>query len=128
VRPVTCLADTPPSIGGYNFTSVSADVLYVPAISLEAYRNSDWNSVFGTILPLADTSIEPIATAPLSIYPNPTNGVVHIRNANGAEVKVYNPSGAWLQTTRENIVDLSGYPSGVYLLRAGDKTLKVVLR
>ncbi|KAA6301802.1 MAG: hypothetical protein EZS26_002111 [Candidatus Ordinivivax streblomastigis] len=125
---VTCLAATPPSIGSYNFTAVSNDVLYVPASSLEAYRNSDWNNVFGTILPLTATATESISAAPLFVYPNPTQGVVYIRNANDAEVKVYNPSGAWLQTTRENIVDLSGYPAGVYLLRAGDKTWKVVLR
>ncbi|KAA6303657.1 MAG: hypothetical protein EZS26_000208 [Candidatus Ordinivivax streblomastigis] len=125
---VTCLAATPPSIGSYNFTAVSEDVLYVPAGSLEDYRSSDWNNVFGTILPLTATATESISAAPLFVYPNPTQGVVYIRNANGAEVKVYNPSGAWLQTTRENIVDLSGYPAGVYLLQAGDKTLKVVLR
>jgi hypothetical protein len=125
---VTCLAATPPSIGSYNFTAVSDDVLYVPAGSLEAYQSSDWNNVFGTILPLTATATEPISAAPLFVYPNPTNGVVHIRNANGAAVKVYNPSGAWLQTTRENIVDLSGYPAGIYLLRAEDKTWKVVLR
>jgi DNA-binding beta-propeller fold protein YncE len=71
-------------------------------------------------------SIEPIATEPLSVYPNPTKGVVYIHNANGAEVQVYNSNGVLLQSTRESQVDLSNYPAGVYLLRIDDKTLKVV--
>jgi hypothetical protein len=62
----------------------------------------------------------------LEVYPNPTTGVVHINNSNGAEVKVYNLDGEWLQITRESRIDLSGYPTGVYLLQVGMEILKVV--
>ncbi|GHT52223.1 hypothetical protein AGMMS49982_11870 [Bacteroidia bacterium] len=59
------------------------------------------------------------------MHPNPT-GVVYVNNTTGAEIKVHNLNGELLQTTRESRVDLSGELSGVYLLRVGDKTLKVV--
>jgi uncharacterized repeat protein (TIGR02543 family) len=72
------------------------------------------------------TAIETVNTDKLQIYPNPTNGIVHISNADGAEIKVYSLNGELLLRTRESRVDLSGYPSGVYLLRIGDETLKVV--
>ncbi|GAP71817.1 bacterial Ig-like domain [Candidatus Symbiothrix dinenymphae] len=74
----------------------------------------------------AGTTIETIAGDKLQVHPNPTNGVVYVNNANGAEIKVHNLNGELLQTTRESRVDLSGYPNGVYLLRIGGQTLKVV--
>ncbi|GHT49118.1 hypothetical protein AGMMS49982_01840 [Bacteroidia bacterium] len=71
------------------------------------------------------SAIETI-TAKLQVYPNPTTDVVHIKNANGAEVKVYNHIGILLHRTNESRIDLSAYPNGVYLLRVGGQTLKVV--
>ncbi|GAP72021.1 Ig-like domain-containing protein [Candidatus Symbiothrix dinenymphae] len=71
------------------------------------------------------TAIETV-TVKLQLYPNPTTDVVHIKNANGAEVKVYNLSGECLQSTTESRIDLSAYPSGIYLLKIGGQTLKVV--
>jgi uncharacterized repeat protein (TIGR02543 family) len=72
------------------------------------------------------TAIETVNTDKLQIYPNPTNGIVHISNADGAEIKVYNLKGELLQTTRESRVNLSGYSNGIYLLQIGDETWKVV--
>jgi hypothetical protein len=46
---VTCLASRPPSLGGYNFNTNTADVLHVPAGSLAAYEGSAWNGVFSSI-------------------------------------------------------------------------------
>ncbi|GHT52500.1 hypothetical protein AGMMS49982_12900 [Bacteroidia bacterium] len=71
-------------------------------------------------------AIETVDADKLQVYPNPTNGIVHVNNANGAEIKVHNLNGELLQTTRESRVDLSGEPNGVYLLRIGGQTLKVV--
>ncbi|GAP72295.1 endoglucanase [Candidatus Symbiothrix dinenymphae] len=71
------------------------------------------------------TAIETI-TDKLQLYPSPTADMVHIKNANGAEVQVYTQTGELLQSTTESPIDLSGYPSGVYLLKVGNETLKVV--
>ncbi|GHT43316.1 hypothetical protein AGMMS49965_16860 [Bacteroidia bacterium] len=72
------------------------------------------------------TAVKTVDGDKLHVYPNPTTGVVFVDNANGAEIKVYNLNGALLHRTRESRVDLSGEPSGVYLLRVGGATLKVV--
>ncbi|GAP71680.1 glycoside hydrolase family 5 [Candidatus Symbiothrix dinenymphae] len=71
------------------------------------------------------TAIETV-TDKLQLYPNPTTDVVHIKNANGAEVKVYNHIGILLHRTNESRIDLSAYPNGIYLLKVGEQTLKVV--
>ncbi|MDR0864641.1 MAG: M6 family metalloprotease domain-containing protein [Candidatus Symbiothrix sp.] len=62
----------------------------------------------------------------VSVYPNPTTGKVYIKNAEGAEISVYNLPGTELLRTRESSIDLSGYPKGIYLLRVGGKTVKIV--
>ncbi|GHT23856.1 hypothetical protein AGMMS4957_15990 [Bacteroidia bacterium] len=67
-----------------------------------------------------------VAVDELQIYPNPTSDVVYIKNANGAEVKVYNLNGRLLHHTRESRVDLSGAPAGIYLLQVGTQTVKVI--
>jgi hypothetical protein len=98
----------------------------VLASSLPDYQNSTWNHLFGVILALAPgAAIKTVTAEQLSVYPNPTNSIVYLRNTNGAEVKVYNLSGELLRCIRESTIDLSGYPAGIYLLRIGDKTLKV---
>ncbi|GHU96622.1 hypothetical protein FACS1894156_7910 [Bacteroidia bacterium] len=72
------------------------------------------------------TAIETLGATSLTLYPNPTTGLVHVDNARGAEILLYSLSGELLQRTRESTVDLSAYPNGAYLIKAGNKTAKVV--
>ncbi|GHT52484.1 hypothetical protein AGMMS49982_12860 [Bacteroidia bacterium] len=92
-------------------------------------ENSTLQSQIATLQAQLDecggTEVRAVNAIP-EVYPNPTTGVVYVNNANGAEIKVHNLNGELLQTTRESRIDLSGEPNGVYLLRVGDKTLKVV--
>jgi hypothetical protein len=74
----------------------------------------------------AGNAIETVNADKLRVYPNPTADVVYIDNANGAAVKVYSQNGALLQSSKESRIDLSGYPNGVYLLRIGAQTVKVI--
>ncbi len=61
----------------------------------------------------------------IKIYPNPTKGrvTVHIAGIgdNKAGIYLYNPQGRLIKTTEftgpENMVDLSGQPPGLYVLR-----------
>ena len=52
-----CYATSVPTLDAkaFEYSSVSEATLYVPAESIEAYRNSAWNQ-FGTILPLEGTT------------------------------------------------------------------------
>ena len=66
-----------------------------------------------------------------NIYPNPTKGIVELQGINGSfKVDLYDYAGKYLQSTSHSSIDLSNYPSGIYLLKVayGDKTqeLRVV--
>ncbi len=127
---ITNLNPEPQSISRDDLDGVALnrDTLYVLASAIDAYRTTDvWND-FRYIRSIGEsTGIEwsQHATTPQA-YPNPTNGIVYVNNANNTEIKVHNLKGELLQTTRKSRVDLSDEPNGVYLLRIGGQTLKVV--
>jgi hypothetical protein len=66
--------------------------------------------------------------AALKVYPVPTTGKLYIENAGDAEIFLYNLPGELLLRTRQNTIDLSARPDGVYLLQIGEKKVKVVKR
>jgi hypothetical protein len=85
------------------------------------------------------TAVETRHAASLQPYPNPTSGVVYIDNPDGEEVEVYNVTGALvmsvetrhaasLQSSGSATIDISHLPAGVYIIRIGGKTAKVVKR
>jgi hypothetical protein len=83
----------------------------------------DTNAVIGIVA----TKIENDAATPLVFYPNPTTGIVYIKNMNtGQAVKVYSEIGVLLLRTRKKAVNLSKYPSGIYWLQVGKTTAKII--
>jgi len=70
---------------------------------------------------------EPIAATPLSIFPNPSQGVVKITNSElpaFKELKVFDAMGHLVQrisAIKNSEADLSGLPGGIYQLQAQDK-------
>ncbi|WP_262151781.1 T9SS type A sorting domain-containing protein [Chryseobacterium foetidum] len=70
------------------------------------------------------------------IYPNPTSGIVNVSTENEIEsIIIYSLNGQILKTEKINrekkvSVDISGIPSGTYLLKVktnnGEKTLKII--
>ena len=67
---------------------------------------------------------------PVNLYPNPTRGLVHILNAYGAQINVYNASGTLVKTVEQfnsNTLDLSNLNQGVYFLSV-EKPGKQVIR
>ena len=65
----------------------------------------------------------------LSAYPNPTAGAVQVE-ATGL-VRVYNAASQLLQRIPAHgkvLIDLSGYPSGLYIIRVGNAVAKVMKR
>ena len=66
----------------------------------------------------------------ISIYPNPTNNLLHIEieNYNGTiAAELYDFTGKLLETTNNTSLSLSDYPKGIYLLKVayGDKTEEI---
>lgn len=86
--------------------------------------------IFSTALN-AEMSIKQQEEIDLTIYPNPTNGLVHINAVNGqlGTLEVYNLYGQLIETTQESTIDLSKQPEGIYLIKSSSistKTYKVV--
>ncbi len=59
----------------------------------------------------------------LSIYPNPSNNLVYI-DGNIKEVLVYNNIGMLIHKSTENIIDVSKYKAGIYILNIIDNNGK----
>jgi hypothetical protein len=78
--------------------------------------------------PPADTATAVAATEALALplYPNPTTGVVYIDNPDNAEVVVYSSVGALVMRTQGDKIDLSDFAAGVYVVRVGQRSGKIV--
>ena len=68
------------------------------------------------------SSLQAHPNTKLTIYPNPTNGILQIDNADSftkINFEIYSPTGQLLQSNvlTGNIIDLTNYSKGVYLLR-----------
>ena len=70
------------------------------------------------------TGIQDLSEKPLvRVYPNPTDGEVHIMGMEVAKVVVYNTIGQMVKTFGEgNDISLSGMPKGLYFLLVTDKS------
>lgn len=57
--------------------------------------------------------------SPITIYPNPTNGLVQIELPDHTmlDIKVFDLQGQIIKETTEARIDLSNYPDGVYVIR-----------
>lgn len=59
----------------------------------------------------------------LNLYPNPTTGQVHIINT--FDYEVYNSMGQLIISSNKTSFNISSFPSGVYYLTTGGKSLKI---
>ncbi|MFM9948033.1 MAG: T9SS type A sorting domain-containing protein [Saprospiraceae bacterium] len=70
---------------------------------------------------------EPVAAAPLSIFPNPSRGIVKIAAAEQAsfeQLKIFDAMGCLVRSIsaiKNSEADLSGLPAGIYQLQAQDE-------
>ncbi len=67
-----------------------------------------------------ESSVENINTSLISIYPNPTSGLIKITNAVGSKITIMNTSGQTIEritnSASEISIDLSDYANGIYFL------------
>jgi len=74
------------------------------------------------------------ATSPLNVYPNPTNGILHIvaedaGATNALPVQIYDIYGREIvncQLSIVNSIDISHLENGLYFLKIGNKTVKII--
>jgi len=101
---ITSLAVTPPPCSSYTFSGIDTQncTLYVPAESIEAYKEADgWKDFYC----IAEVSgIDPIVVD------------------SSAKVQVFNLNGTQVSDTLENL------PAGIYIVREGTTVRKVAIR
>jgi len=108
----------------YVITGLSTNTtydIYVRSICSDSDK-SDWSKT--TVSTPSVNDIEQILASGVSIYPNPTTGIVYLNSV--SHIKVYSQQGELLQEKTGDSVDLSGYAAGLYLLQVGNEWVKVV--
>jgi len=63
----------------------------------------------------------------LKVFPNPSTGIFTIEGITTASWQVYNAMGQVVKEGAGTQVNLQGYAKGMYLLRAGEHTQKLLL-
>jgi len=96
---------------------------------LESYPYFKWQELAPTPPP---SSIKQIYTSnnSLIIYPNPTYGIIMIECEPNSMLQIYNLSGKMLyqktSASDKETIDLSAYPNGVYLIKAGSQYARII--
>jgi len=63
----------------------------------------------------------------LSIYPNPTQGIINIAGTNETpNVKIHNVNGTLLQQEKSSIIDISEFSNGLYLIEIAGQKYKII--
>ena len=108
-------------------TQIDSLVIRWPSGQVETVTNNIVNNtcISVTEIPIGILS-EPIADV-LSIYPNPTTGIINVVNASGT-IEVLDIYGRIVLETRQKIIDLTTQPSGIYFLRVGQAVMKLVVQ
>ena len=113
-------AETPPTLDMYPFGGFGCTTLMVPCGCVSVYENSDWSEQFTNIVEDC-TAVSENGDNSISVYPNPTQGMVRIEAEGITNLCIFNLLG---EKVFESLVsgdalefDFSGYNSGVYLIR-----------
>ncbi|HLP64758.1 T9SS type A sorting domain-containing protein [Flavobacterium sp.] len=84
------------------------------------------------VLTYVPLSVVPFEVQDISIYPNPTSGLLVIESDALEKVEIYSMSGILLETSNQNEINLSHYSKGIYLIKMttnkGVALKKVILK
>jgi len=84
--------------------------------------NADTESDIQTYSVTESTNVnEENLQARVTVYPNPTQGMVYIKSQKKCEMELYTLEGKELYRTKSMTIDLSNYNSGPYLLKVVDR-------
>jgi hypothetical protein len=112
-------------VQGYAFESWTSGSISIGASATLTFTLTQDTVITANFIAQPPTGVERQPLSVARVYPNPTSGEVTVES-DGAEARLYSLSGTLLKRVRGNRLNLSDYPAGVYLLRAGSKAAKVV--
>ena len=116
---VTILAENPPYIENL-VEDYTINSLVVPCGSANAYQYSNWGQYFATIIEDCD-AVSELDESMVTVYPNPTSGVVKIEAEGMERVVIYNALGQMAYEAEVSgdgfEYDFSKNGNGVYFVR-----------
>ncbi len=125
LRSVVCEAVNPPTLGSYAFYKANQEnaVLSVELGSIGAYKEAEQWKEFGTIQALCD-GIEGVVARKASISARGCS--ITVEAASETDIRIYTAEGMCVASETAASYNIS-LPCGVYIVRAGIETAKVVL-
>jgi hypothetical protein len=78
--------------------------------------NNSGDALFGEVIDNA-LSVETFLAEDITVYPNPTSGLLVIKTNTLQHVEIYNISGILIETTNKNEIDLSQHSKGIYFVK-----------
>ena len=113
------------------FTRTGPDIIYATFVHGCTIGNNNRTIAFAVNVAEGDVSNEHASDALLKAFPNPTDGHVKVTGLTaGAEINIYSINGKLVMSavaaSEESRIDLSPMPAGLYFLRSGDLTLRIV--
>jgi len=95
---------------------------------LESYPYFKWQDIIPTPPPSGIKNIEKDNT--ITVYPNPTDGIVYINCEVNALIQGYSLSGnvllQFVSQSEKETIDLSGYSKGVYIIKIGNQFARLI--
>lgn len=107
---------------------------YTKGLNYSAYEYSEFDGQQGTptFYRTSNISVDESAALPLVVYPNPASDVIELMGNVDGVVQVLNLNGQVVierefEATESARLDVSALPSGVYLLRAANQTIRITI-
>ena len=87
--------------------------------------NLNWIEFENSTITNLEESI--LNTSAFSVFPSPSKNEIYINNnSEKGSVTIWNLTGTKLAETESNIIDISSFQSGVYLVKSGNQTRKFI--
>ncbi|UFK98696.1 T9SS type A sorting domain-containing protein [Kaistella faecalis] len=117
------------NLNGQNYSNIVIDQLQITLGGAYVYAGLDaftWVKDSGIVLATEDTQI----SGKLKVYPNPTHGELNIDINGKNAAQIYSSEGKLVKTTYlkdgHNRTNIDELPNGVYLIKVGTETKKII--
>jgi uncharacterized protein YjdB len=117
------------TVGDYEYLGYGLGFVYIRGIS-SGTATIAVTTVDGSITATCEVTVsettgaEAITSTHLAVYPNPTKGIVYLSTETYAQV--YTLYGHLLYEGYTNVIDLTPFSKGVYIVRAGNESIQII--
>ncbi|MBQ2189180.1 MAG: S8 family peptidase [Bacteroidales bacterium] len=113
-------------------------ILERTAVPLSAHKSNDFGSgridALAAVNAVGDDGVEEIDNEEITIYPNPANNVVYINDSSvemqfiTSQIELLDIRGQLMKiNVKNNKIDVSNLQNGIYFIKVGEKTSKLVI-